>query len=409
MKRVVSILLFFSFNQAMTLKELVKKGLVYNQNFKSTNYIIQSKVEKFKSVSNIYKPEIKIGLSYNRLDFDKRVVQIGETTTSFIKFKFNVYDGGRNRGLKEKYRYAIEAEKYKFLNDKKNFVFSIITLYFNLKSIEESLKIYKSKNRVLQLQYEREESKYRMQLSSIDKVLKFKTELELNSYKIQELKYQKLELLQQIKILTGVSLKKLETDKIKTISKVNYQEGSNIKMLETFYKMASSDIKIANSLKKVQILVEDSFNFYNYNDYNNRVLTDLPSQQNQFSISIVYNLFDTSSKGEIEEKKLLKLSKKNQLIFNKNSAKIEFELARERLKIQQQKIKSLKTAVKMANNLYEIVKEKYKQGLVDNITYLDALSTKVYNLSLYRQALNDLEIAKADFYLKAGVDYKNLF
>jgi hypothetical protein len=38
-----------------------------------------------------------------------------------------------------------------------------------------------------------------------------------------------------------------------------------------------------------------------------------------------------------------------------------------------------------------------------NITYLDALSKKIYNLALYKQALNDYEIAKANYYFSSKV------
>jgi outer membrane protein TolC len=62
----------------------------------------------------------------------------------------------------------------------------------------------------------------------------------------------------------------------------------------------------------------------------------------------------------------------------------------------------------MGESVYEIVKLKYQNGIVDNITYLDALSKKVYNLALYRQALNDYEIAKANYYFASGVEYKEV-
>jgi len=46
--------------------------------------------------------------------------------------------------------------------------------------------------------------------------------------------------------------------------------------------------------------------------------------------------------------------------------------------------------------------------IVDNIAYLDALSKKIYNLALYKQALNDYEIAKANYYFMSGIEYKKI-
>jgi outer membrane protein TolC len=87
---------------------------------------------------------------------------------------------------------------------------------------------------------------------------------------------------------------------------------------------------------------------------------------------------------------------------------MKFLLAKKRLKTQQKKIDSLKSALEMGQSVYDIVKIKYQNGLVDNITYLDALSKKTYNAALYKQSLNEYEIAKASYYFKSGMDFKQI-
>ena len=62
----------------------------------------------------------------------------------------------------------------------------------------------------------------------------------------------------------------------------------------------------------------------------------------------------------------------------------------------------------MGDTVYKIVKDKFDNGIVDNIAYLDALSKKTYNLALYKQALNDYEIAKANYYFTSGIDFKKV-
>jgi outer membrane protein TolC len=62
----------------------------------------------------------------------------------------------------------------------------------------------------------------------------------------------------------------------------------------------------------------------------------------------------------------------------------------------------------MGESVYELVKIKYQNGTVDNITYLDALSKKTFNKALYRQALNNYEIAKANYYFSSGIEYKRV-
>jgi outer membrane protein TolC len=44
------------------------------------------------------------------------------------------------------------------------------------------------------------------------------------------------------------------------------------------------------------------------------------------------------------------------------------------------------------------ITQKYNAGIVDNVAYLDALSSKTQVQAMYKKALNDLEIAYAIYY-----------
>jgi outer membrane protein TolC len=105
---------------------------------------------------------------------------------------------------------------------------------------------------------------------------------------------------------------------------------------------------------------------------------------------------------------LAKLASKEKVLFAKKEEKNTFNLAKRKLRTQELKIKSLKSAVRMGESVYKLVKVKYQNGTVDNITYLDALSKKTYNKALYRQALNDYEIAKANYYFSSGINYEKV-
>jgi outer membrane protein TolC len=125
-------------------------------------------------------------------------------------------------------------------------------------------------------------------------------------------------------------------------------------------------------------------------------------------LSLSYNLYDTSSKQKKQVAFLQKQAQKEQLEQLKKQEKINFELAKLKLSIQKSKIVSSKSALDMANSLFDIIKTKYQNDVVDNITYLDALSKKTINFALYKQALYDYEVAKANYYFASGIDYKKV-
>ena len=402
------VILSLSSLQAITLKELINKTLETNQNLKADNFTQKAKYKSFESVKNLYNPNVIVGANYNRLDLDVRNVQVKTTYTGFAKFSMNLYDGGKSKALKNQKKYEYEAQKFQNITSKKELILNLVTLYFNLKTINENIKVFEEKSKALKARYEREKTKYDMKMSAIDEVLKLKSEYEANLYTIEELKYQKIELTKNIELLSGVEINSLDTKKIPDISDLTYSETSDIKALKLNLKASEENINIVKSIKKPQIKLEDNLNFYEYGNYNERLLSDLPDKQNQFSLNLTYNLFDTSSKEKIEVTKLSKLSIANKISFATKQAKTDFFLAKRKVKTQILKLKSQKSAVEMANSVYEIIKSKYENDLVDNITYLDALSKKIYNLALYKQALNDLEIAKANYYFKSGLDYKEV-
>ena len=393
--------------QAITLKQLITHTLQYNQNIKADSYTKMAKQKSYESQKNIFNPNITIGASYNQLSMDLRDTQIGKTQSAFVKLGLNLYDGGKSIALKKQKLYEYTAQKYQNITNIKETILNLITMYFNLKTINEDIKVYKEKAKALKAQYERVKTKYNEHMTTIDEVLKLKSEYESNSYTIAQLKYQKEELQKNIELLSGIKITTFDTKTLPSIN-LKYKPTSDIKALEETLKAQQENINITKSSKKPQIKLENTTTWYKYDDYNHMLLKDLPNKQNQFILSLSYNLFDTSSKSKIESSKLSKLAIADKLAYLKHKSYTEFQLAKKKLQIQKLKLKSLKSAVDMANSVYDIIKQKYENGVVDNITYLDALSKKIYNLALYKQALNDLEIAKANYYFKSGVDYRQM-
>jgi len=407
MKTALEAAVFVTASNAVDLKVLITDTLKNNQNLKADRYYQEAKKKSFQSVKNVYNPKLTGGLNYNRLDLDVRNTQVVNTAAAFVKFSMDLYDGGKNRALKNQKLYEYKAQKYQNISNVNQTILNVVTLYFNLKTIKENIEVYKEKGRALKAQYERIKSKYDLKMATQEDVLKLKSEYEANLYTIEELKYQKMQLIKNIELYSSVKVSEPQTATIPNIN-VKYSTTSDIKALEENLKASEESINIAKSSKKPQLKIEDTLSYYRYSDYNEKLLSDLPDKQNQLNISLTFNIFDTSTKSKVESSKYIKLATASRLEFAKKQAKTDFELARQKLLTQKEKIKSLQSAVDMANSVYNTVKIKYENGLVDNITYLDALSKKIYYIALYKQAQNELQIIKMEYYLKSGIDYKKL-
>jgi len=239
-------------------------------------------------------------------------------------------------------------------------------------------------------------------------VLKLQSEYESNQYIIAELKFQKRSLIQNISLLANKKITNFEYSTLPNVKNLKLQESTDIEALKMNIKSKNENINIISAINKPQVKLENNLNFYNYNDYNSNLLSNLPNAQNQLSISLTYNLFDSTTEKRIEVAQLEKLASQERLNFRLEQEKMNFDLAKQKLRTQQLKLNSVKSTVKMGKSVYDIITIKYQNGIVDNVTYLDALSKKVFNEALYKQALNDYEIAKANYYFNSGVDYKHI-
>jgi len=405
---IALLLIVTSYIDATTLKEIINSTLRNNQNIKASVIDSRAKGKIYNSRENIYNPTLNAGISDSRLDIDTREIEVKNRVVGFLKLGIDLYDGGKSSATKRQKFYEYKASKLDSVTTKKETILQVVTLFFQTKTIIDSIKVFKEKGITLKAQYKRMKSKYDMNMVTIDEVLKLRSEYETNQYTIEELKYQKDELLETISLLAGHKIKRIDNSTLPNVKNLKLHRSEHLKSLNLSLKALDENVKIVKSSKNVQVRLEDTLNRYNYNDYNDNLLGDLPKTQNQLNISLTYKLFDTTTKHQIEAAKLAKLSSHERVIFAKNQEKSRFNLAKRKLKVQQLKIKSLKSAVKMGDSVYKLVKIKYQNGIVDNITYLDALSKRTFNKALYKQALNDYEIAKANYYFSSGLDYKKI-
>jgi len=393
---------------ATTLKDIMQITLNNNTNIKAMNYNIASKKEILKSVKNTLSPTVNIGAYYNRLDLDVRSSQIGATTTGYLKFVVDLYDGGKNSSIKRQKGFELESAKLSTKISKKEILLQVATLFFQIKTVDANLLAYQDKSKSLYAQYKKEKQRYDLKMITKDEVLKLQSEYESNKYVIDDLKYQRDYLYQNLSLLSGEKIISIDDSKLPDMSNLKYQSSSNIKALQVGLKAANENITQTEAIKKPKVRFEDSINIYHYNDYNEGLLKDLPDSQNQLMLSFSLNLYDTSSSSKRQSALLVKMVKKEQLNYTISKEKMIFDLAVKKLVTQKAKINSAKSALNMAISVYDIILTKYQNGIVDNIAYLDALSKKTINRALYNQALNNYEIAKANYYFSSGVDYQEV-
>ena len=62
--------------------------------------------------------------------------------------------------------------------------------------------------------------------------------------------------------------------------------------------------------------------------------------------------------------------------------------------------------MKAAKSTYEVIRQKFEVGLVDNIAFLDALAQRTLADARYKETIYDYEVRKSIYYYYAGKDPK---
>ena len=407
-KTIAVSLVTLSVLHATTLKDIVASTLQNNDSVAVAKLRYKQSVNDEEAVGNSFNPTLNVGASYTRLDLDTREVQVGSTFVGFAKIAANLYDGGRLSATKEAKGYIKEASKLSVNSTERATLLQVVSLYYQAKNMSDEIEVFKKKSQTLLAQYERVKTKYKLKMTTEDEVLKLKSEYETNNYLIEQFKYQEEELLANLSLLSGMKVESVDDVKLPDVEHLSYKESENIEALKLQTQAAQANQRVASAVRKPQLNIEDRLNYYNYDDYNEKMLSDLPEVQNSLMLTLNYTLFDTTSSAKVESAKVQTLINSAQTTLVKKQEKMAFDLAKSKLHTQELKIASLKTALDMGESVYNIVKVKYENGIVDNIAYLDALSKKIYNEALYKESLNEYEIAKATYYFSSGVDYKKL-
>jgi len=140
-------------------------------------------------------------------------------------------------------------------------------------------------------------------------------------------------------------------------------------------------------------------------NYDNSAYASLPDTQNVFKLNVNWKIFDFGATDDAFKSNYKKyLSSKSNLEYEKIKANVDLKLAIKAYEIAKLQIKSASLALDAANATYNSIESKYKNGLVENVTYLEALSEKSAAISILEKAKNDLEIKKAMIVYYSGLN-----
>jgi len=391
---------FTLFGESLTqLIELSKN----NKMIDSSRISIESTKDSYESVQNAYLPQFNIGASYQRTSKETSGVPHSKGVVKG-SVDYVLYDGGKKYNTYDSFEASIEEEKNSLVNQKNQIALQVTNYYFNYLSLEAQKEAKLKEIEQLEAQYTRLKRFLDAGTTTEDEVQKIISRVEIAKVDLHEIELNIQTILHNLEYVVGKSVSIEKGSSVNEYNSDKKQLRADIKALEYKLEALLANAKATKSGTLPTITLNDTYakNDLNYNTSTYSSISD-EYDQNIASVNLSWKIFDfgaTSREYQAAYKQYLAL--KSQYEYEKNKASVDLKLAQKSYDIGKLKIKSAKAGLNAANSAYDAIKAKYENGLVDNVTYLEALSEKYDAQSALKVALYDLEIKKANIIYYSG-------
>jgi len=386
------------------LKSLLEYAQNSNELIVSKSISVNSKKSEVKSSESNYYPTVDVGGFYQRYD-DPNPLSPGTTYSGYASIGFDVYDGGSKKYTLKQKEDELSASSFMYEATKKSITLSIVQDFYNIKTNEANLKAREEASNAVKAQLQRIQSFYEAKLATSDDVDRLQSAYDSNIYNIESIKFQILTLKKSLELKVGKEIQTLDKSSFSKREDAQMLELDSIKALRAQQSSILNASETIDSYYYPQVRLEDTFSLYGYSDepsvpdFN----IDLPENQNKIMATVTMRLIDFGAIGEAKEAARLNADALSQEILYKNKEqKMNQDLALSRIETAKLNIKSAASALKAAESALVTITKKYNNGIVDNVVYLDALTSQTESKSTYEASLNNLELSYALYYYYNG-------
>ena len=404
MKKFLFLSLFPLFAFSGNLNELLNLA-EQNKQVEASRYSLEASKEKEYATKSGYLPNLTLGASQT-FNQESNMFAAEKNTTGTATLAFTIYDGGKREASFEQQQALVKSATFSLASVQNNISLDVIYYYYNylstLANKESTLK------KMEQLEAERNRLEKFLSVGAItaDELQKIVSSIEQTKVDLLTLDNTLNNISNTLEYLTGeqVSVEKGSTIIYKEV--VNNEENKRLDILalEESVQSNKSEIQMAKAPNLPTIALQ---NTYSKHDFDYPVATENLKEQSSVQLSMQWKIFDFASTSSNAQAAYLNyLSKNSELSYAKYKAKASFKNAQNSYKTSLAKIEAAKAKLQASEMTYELIKKKFQQGIVNNVSYLDALSDKFNSNSQLQTALNEVEYQKAVLLYEMGENIK---
>lgn len=405
MKKLSLLCLFPLFVFAGNLPQLLNLA-EQNKQVESSRYSLEAAKEKEYATKSSYLPSLSFGANqtYNQ---EESMLSPEKSRTGAATFSFTIYDGGKREALFDQQQALVKAATFSLASVQNNVSLNVIYYYYNYISTLASKESTLQKMEQLEAERNRLEKYLSVGSATADELQKIISSIEQTKVDLLTLNNTLNNISNTLEYLTGKEVS-VEAGSSVTLQEIKKDDATrfDILALEESVQSARAEAEAAKAPHLPTIKIEDTYSRFKY-DYANPVWNSDADHQNTVQLSMQWKIFDfgsTSATAQAAQKNYL--SKSSDLAYEKQKAKASFKSAENSYKTALAKIEAAKARLTASEMTYELVKKKFQQGIVNNVTYLDALTDKFNAKSQLQTALNEVEYQKAVLLYEMGKEIK---
>jgi len=364
---------------------------------------VRSKERATDSAERAYAPTVDIGLSYQKTSPVTRQAP-GATGAAFVRAGMNLFDGGRKARTIEAKHYEYQAALFEKQAFERSTGLNVVRQYFTLKKVRANLTALRQRSQELQAQLSRIRKLKTAGMVTASKVDQLQAAYENNRYQIETAQLGLENARENLKLLTGLNAHHLKRNYFVEPKRVGFRVFEATRAMRAQANAIGKNAEAVAAAYSPQVNASYTYSRTSFSDLAPGVpAASLPDHSHKFQLNVGMRLYDGGTlarKSEsIQYQKLSLMAKVRHAI---REQKMNNRLARKRLSMIRTQIRSARAALRAARSSYQTVKKKYEAGIVDNVTYLDALSQKTMAQAQLQATRYDYEIAKAVYYFYSG-------
>jgi len=404
------VLPLFVFAQSYGLNTFIDNANQTNGLIKAKEINIKAKREQVEAAKSAYWPTVDVGADYSALS-PNYLVSPGRVSNVYASVSIDLYDGGRKDALLRSKDFEHEASLLEKSAFEKSITLEIVRHYYGIQTLKAAINALRERSNELKAQIKRVKKFKGAGLATVEDIDKLTAVYENNNFSLENTRLALETSEENLKLISGLPAKHLKRNYFKEPKHIRFETFENIKMLQANASAIGENANAIDAGYMPQVQLSDTYHKSHFDD-----LLSAPGMsgegflidhQNKLMVSVNMRLFDKGKMSkESEAVKYQKLSLLSQIEHAKKEQRMNFKLAGRSLKTTRTKLKSSKSALKAARSTYNVIRQKFEVGLVDNIAFLDALAQRTLAYARYKETVYDYEVRKSIYYYYAGKDPK---